>query len=139
MHGGINMRGGRWSNMEDEIARLLGDGKAMMRVTVTCASPLDLRPERFAVELFPLGQRRLWNILNFSPFFSDPRSPEHWRVRIFEEIKRRVAKRAQHNPLQPVGYIAPSQGLSAGAWIAIGGGILAVIAVVLLLVFGLGG
>jgi hypothetical protein len=75
--------------MEDEIARLLGDAKAMMRVTVTYASPLDLRPERFAIELFPLGQRRFWNILNFSPFASDPRSPEHWRVRIFEEIKRR--------------------------------------------------
>ncbi len=55
-----------------------------------------------------------------------------------EEMKRRVAQRAHHNPLQPAGYVAPSQGLSAGAWIAIGGGILVVIVVVLLLVVGLG-
>lgn len=89
MHGGINMRGGRWSNMEDQIARLLGDGKAMMRVSASYASPLDLRPERFNVELFPLGQRHFWSIVNFSPFLADPRSPDHWRVRIFEEIKRR--------------------------------------------------
>jgi eukaryotic-like serine/threonine-protein kinase len=55
-----------------------------------------------------------------------------------EEIRRRVAKRAQHNPLQPAGYVAPSHGLSAGAWVAIGGGILVVIVVVLLLIFGMG-
>jgi eukaryotic-like serine/threonine-protein kinase len=55
-----------------------------------------------------------------------------------EEIRRRVAKRAQHNPLQPVGYVAPSRGLSAGAWVAIGGGILVVVVVVLLLAFGMG-
>jgi hypothetical protein len=55
-----------------------------------------------------------------------------------EEIRRRVAKRAQHNPLQPAGYVPPGQGLSAGAWIAIGGGILVAIVVVLLLVFGTG-
>jgi serine/threonine protein kinase len=53
-----------------------------------------------------------------------------------EEIKRRVAQRAQHNPLQPPGYVSRNQqGLSAGAWIAIIGGILAVVIVVLLLVF----
>jgi serine/threonine protein kinase len=51
-----------------------------------------------------------------------------------EEIKRRVAKRAQHDPLRPPGYVPPSQGLSAGAWVAISGGILALIVIVLLLV-----
>jgi eukaryotic-like serine/threonine-protein kinase len=55
-----------------------------------------------------------------------------------EEIKRRVAQRAQHNPLQPVGYVAANQGLSTGAWIAIGGGVLAVVVIVLFLVFGMG-
>ncbi|MEX0642035.1 MAG: serine/threonine-protein kinase [Pirellulales bacterium] len=54
-----------------------------------------------------------------------------------EEIKRRVAQRAQYNPLQPAGYVAQNQGISTGAWVAIGGGILAVIVVVLLLIFGL--
>ena len=39
MHGVINMRGGRWSNMEDQIARLLGGGKGTMRVRALYSSP----------------------------------------------------------------------------------------------------
>jgi hypothetical protein len=39
MHGGINMRGGRWSNMEDQIGRLLGDDKGMLR-TYRSATPM---------------------------------------------------------------------------------------------------
>jgi hypothetical protein len=89
MHGGINMRGGRWSNMEDQIGRLLGDDKGMLRVQVRYADDIELRPERFSVELVTLAGRHLWVIDNYSPFMSDPRSPEHWRARILEELKRR--------------------------------------------------
>ena len=52
-----------------------------------------------------------------------------------EEIKRRMARRAQFNPLQPAGYVPPSRGLSTGAWVAIGGGVLVVLAIVLLIAF----
>jgi serine/threonine protein kinase len=51
-----------------------------------------------------------------------------------EEIKRRVSQRAQFNPLQPPGYVPPSQGLSTGMWIAIGGGILLIAAIILIVV-----
>jgi serine/threonine protein kinase len=53
-----------------------------------------------------------------------------------EEIKRRVAQRAQFDPLRPAGYVPPSQGIPLGAWVAIGGAVLVGLIVVLLLVFG---
>jgi serine/threonine protein kinase len=36
-----------------------------------------------------------------------------------DQIQRKVAQRRQFNPLQPPGYVPPSQGSSAGVWIAI--------------------
>jgi hypothetical protein len=89
MHGGINMRGGRWSNMEDQIGRLLGDAKATMRVRASYVDDVELRPLRFVIELVTMAGRHLWMMDNFSPFMADPRSPEHWRARILEELKRR--------------------------------------------------
>jgi serine/threonine protein kinase len=37
-----------------------------------------------------------------------------------EHIRRKVAQRAQFNPLQPPGYVPPSQGTSWGIWVAVG-------------------
>ena len=37
-----------------------------------------------------------------------------------EEIKRKVAQRAQFNPLQPPNYVPPSKGPPWGMWVAIG-------------------
>jgi serine/threonine protein kinase len=55
-----------------------------------------------------------------------------------ENIKRRVAQRAQFDPLKPPGYVAPSQGPGMGLWIGLGAGalILAVIVVVLIVTSG---
>jgi serine/threonine protein kinase len=55
-----------------------------------------------------------------------------------EEIKRRVAQRAQFNPLQPAGYVPPSQGIPVGVWVAIGGAALVAVAVVVLLIINSG-
>jgi serine/threonine protein kinase len=52
-----------------------------------------------------------------------------------EHIKRKVAQRAQFNPLQPPGYVAPSSGPSWAVWAAVGGAavvILVLLALVLL-------
>jgi serine/threonine-protein kinase len=53
-----------------------------------------------------------------------------------EEIKRRVQQRAQFNPLQPPGYVGPSQGIPVGVWVAIGGAVLVGLIVLALLMFG---
>jgi serine/threonine protein kinase len=45
-----------------------------------------------------------------------------------EHIKRKVAQRAQFNPLQPPGYVPPSRGTPWGLWIAVGGAVLVVLA-----------
>jgi eukaryotic-like serine/threonine-protein kinase len=50
-----------------------------------------------------------------------------------EAIKRKVAQRAQHNPLQPVNYISPSKGQPLGLWLLVGGIAVVVVAVVLFL------
>ena len=50
-----------------------------------------------------------------------------------EQIKRKVAQRAQFNPLQPPGYVPPSQGVSWGLWIAVGGAVLLVVALIVVL------
>jgi serine/threonine protein kinase len=51
-----------------------------------------------------------------------------------ENIKRRVAQRAQYDPLRPPGYVPPSQGPGMGVWIGIGVGALVLLAVVWLLI-----
>lgn len=52
-----------------------------------------------------------------------------------EQIKRKVAQRAQFNPLQPPGFVPPSQqGPSWGLWVAIGGAVLVVVALALVLI-----
>jgi eukaryotic-like serine/threonine-protein kinase len=53
----------------------------------------------------------------------------------FEVIKQRVSQRAQFNPLQPPGYVSPSQGVPAGVWIGLGVGAVIVVAVLLWLLF----
>jgi serine/threonine protein kinase len=53
-----------------------------------------------------------------------------------EKIRRRVAERAQFNPLQPPGYSAPSQGPGMGLWIGLGVGALLLLAVVLFVIMG---
>jgi serine/threonine protein kinase len=50
-----------------------------------------------------------------------------------EHIKRKVAQRAQFNPLQPPGYAPPSRGIPWGLWIAVGGAALVVLALLLVL------
>jgi serine/threonine protein kinase len=56
-----------------------------------------------------------------------------------EEIKRRVAQRAQFNPLRPPGYAPPSQGIPVGVWVAIGTAVIVGAVIVLLAVLGSGG
>jgi serine/threonine protein kinase len=55
-----------------------------------------------------------------------------------EQIQRKIAQRAQFNPLQPPGYVPPSSGPSWLVWLAIGGAA-AVLLVILLLVVLSGG
>ena len=56
-----------------------------------------------------------------------------------EAIQRRVAQRAQFNPLQPPGYVSPhQQGHMGTAWIVVGGFVLVVAAVIFALVLTLG-
>jgi serine/threonine protein kinase len=50
-----------------------------------------------------------------------------------EAIKRKVAQRAQYNPLQPANYISPSKGPPWGLWLTIGGIAVVAVAVVLFL------
>jgi serine/threonine protein kinase len=50
-----------------------------------------------------------------------------------EEIKRRVSQRAQYNPLQPPGYVPPSRGIPAIAWILLGVAALAAVGIILAL------
>jgi serine/threonine protein kinase len=52
-----------------------------------------------------------------------------------EEIRRKVAQRAQFNPLQPPGYVPPSSGPSWGVWAAVGGAVGVVLIILLLVVF----
>ena len=51
-----------------------------------------------------------------------------------DAIKRRVAQRAQHNPLKPPNYVAPSKGLPVGLWLLFGGIGLVVLIIVMMLV-----
>jgi serine/threonine protein kinase len=44
-----------------------------------------------------------------------------------EQMKRKVAERAQFNPLQPPGYVPPSHGTNWGLWIGVGGAVLLVL------------
>jgi serine/threonine-protein kinase len=50
-----------------------------------------------------------------------------------EEIKRKVAQRAQFNPLQPPNYVPPSRGPSWVVWAAIGVAAVVVVGVILLI------
>ena len=51
-----------------------------------------------------------------------------------EHIKRKVAQRAQFNPLQPPNYVPPSRGPSWVMWVAIGTAAVVVLGIVLLVV-----
>ena len=51
-----------------------------------------------------------------------------------EHIKRKVAQRAQFNPLQPPNYVPPSSGPSWVMWVAIGAAAVVVLGIVLLVV-----
>ena len=53
-----------------------------------------------------------------------------------DEIRRKVAQRAQFNPLQPPGYVPPSSGPSWVVWAAVGGVVAVVLVILLLVVFG---
>jgi serine/threonine protein kinase len=55
-----------------------------------------------------------------------------------EQIRRKVAQRAQFNPLQPPGYVPPSSGPSWVVWAAVGGVVAIVLVILLLLVVGVG-
>ncbi|HEY4235231.1 MAG TPA: serine/threonine-protein kinase [Lacipirellulaceae bacterium] len=51
-----------------------------------------------------------------------------------EAIKRKVALRAQHNPLQPPNYVPPNKSQPVGLWLLVGGVAIVVVAVVVYLV-----
>jgi hypothetical protein len=50
-----------------------------------------------------------------------------------EKIQRKVAQRAAYNPLQPPGYVPPSQGANWGLWLGLGGALLFVVLLVVVL------
>jgi serine/threonine-protein kinase len=50
-----------------------------------------------------------------------------------EQIKRKVAQRAQFNPLQPPGFVPPSRGPSLAVWLGVGAAALAIVVLLLLL------
>jgi hypothetical protein len=52
-----------------------------------------------------------------------------------EQIKKKMAQRAQFNPLQPPNYVPPSQGSNLGLWIAIGAAVVVVVGVLAVLIF----
>jgi hypothetical protein len=56
-----------------------------------------------------------------------------------EHIQRKIAQRAQFNPLQPPGYVPPSSTPGWVVWAAIGGAALVVIVILLLAMSGGGG
>lgn len=51
-----------------------------------------------------------------------------------EQLKRKVAQRAQYDPLRPPGFVPPSKGPGWGLWIAVGGAVVVVLAIIALLV-----
>jgi hypothetical protein len=53
-----------------------------------------------------------------------------------DQIKRKVAQRAQFNPLLPPNYSPPSSGPSWVMWVAIGTAALVVAGIVAMLIFG---
>lgn len=54
-----------------------------------------------------------------------------------EAIKRKMAERAQFNPLQPPGYVPPSSSPSWGVWLAVGAAVLLVIGLVIIIASGI--
>jgi hypothetical protein len=52
---------------------------------------------------------------------------------VFEAIKRKVAQRAQYNPLQPVGYVPPNKSQPWGLWLLLGGVVLVVVTIAVML------
>jgi hypothetical protein len=54
-------------------------------------------------------------------------------------MKRKIAQRAQFNPLQPPNYVPPSKGSSWVLWVSIGVAAIVVIGGVFMLVSMLGG
>jgi hypothetical protein len=53
-----------------------------------------------------------------------------------EQIKRKVAQRAQFNPLQPPGFVPASRGPSLAVWLGVGAAALVLVALLLLLLAG---
>jgi hypothetical protein len=47
-------------------------------------------------------------------------------------MKRKIAQRAQFNPLQPPNYVPPSKGSSLVLWVSIGVAIVVVVGAILL-------
>lgn len=50
-----------------------------------------------------------------------------------EQMKRKIAQRAQFNPLQPPNYVAPSSGASWVLWVALAGAAAVIVVILLLL------
>jgi serine/threonine protein kinase len=55
-----------------------------------------------------------------------------------EQMQRKVAQRAQFNPLQPPGFVPASRGPSAAVWLGLGAAALVIVVILLLLVAGSG-
>jgi serine/threonine protein kinase len=55
-----------------------------------------------------------------------------------EQMRRKIAQRAQFNPLQPPNYVAPSSGTSWVVWVALGGAAAVILIIMLLLMLGSG-
>jgi DNA/RNA non-specific endonuclease len=90
MHGLVNMSGGPWYRMEEDIARWLDASGAhreglprtgWMKVNVRYHSGDPLRPIAFHVEAKdPNGAARFWQIDNANPYLPNPRDPRRQQV-----------------------------------------------------------
>lgn len=49
-----------------------------------------------------------------------------------EAFNRKMAQRAQYNPLQPPGYVPPGRGIPTGVWIGLGAAVLVVLVIVVM-------
>ncbi|WP_437755072.1 DNA/RNA non-specific endonuclease [Sorangium sp. So ce1389] len=75
MHGLINMSGGPWCKMEEEVAALIGDRPGEMRITVQYVGQ-EFRPVAFHVAAVDARSvRRFWRINNANPYLYGPGDP----------------------------------------------------------------
>jgi len=103
---------------EDQEAVLGGSGQKLKKSLTDSGPQLDV-PSDLPVSI-PDTSKSL-----VEEEFHDPQA---------EAIRRKVAQRAQYNPLKPPGYVPPKRGNPIGLWIGIGVAVVAVVGIVLYMI-----